>query len=133
MAPGPADIHPAPVSAYHLRPNSTLAVVTDADQPPAVTPSEHAQIATIAAELAAVDGTLVPAHTRFLADLAAHPKPTLAKEHSRIAELLLQALLRVDGIVPERDWNTARADRRAAVKHIQGLLDQLDAAWADST
>ena len=49
------------------------------------------------------------------------------------AELLLQALLRVDGIVPERDWNTARADRRAAVKHIQGLLDQLDAAWADST
>lgn len=107
--------------------------MTDADRPPAVTPSEHAQIATIAAELAAVDSALVPAHTRFLADLPVHPRPTLAKEHSRIAELLLQALLRVDGIVPERDWHTARADRRAAVKHIQALLDQLDAAWADST
>ncbi|KAF8200646.1 hypothetical protein BJ912DRAFT_1054156 [Pholiota molesta] len=100
-----------PISAYHLRPNSTLAIVTEAEQPTRLSRSEHAQIAAIDAELAAVNASL---------------------DYARVSELLLQALLRVDGIVPEHDWHTARADRKAAVKHLQGLLDQLDAAWADS-
>ncbi|KAF9482185.1 hypothetical protein BDN70DRAFT_853942 [Pholiota conissans] len=121
-----------PISAYHLRPNSTLAVVADAPPPPRLSRSEHAQIAAIDAELTAVDASLRPDHARLLADLASHPRAALAKDYARISELLLQALLRVDGIVPEHEWHTARADRKAAVKQLQGLLDQLDAAWADS-
>jgi hypothetical protein len=120
----------APISLYHLRPSSTISVVTDNHIPPPARNSEQAQIAAITAELAAVRNELVPAHTQFLRDLSINPRAALTKEHNRIAELLLQALLRVDGIAPEHDWDSARAQRKAAVKEIQGLLDQIDDAWA---
>ncbi|KAJ3503380.1 hypothetical protein NMY22_g18268 [Coprinellus aureogranulatus] len=41
-------------------------------------------------------------------------------------KLLLQSLLRLDGIAPERDWHTARKARKEAVKEVQALLDCLD-------
>ncbi|KAF8973085.1 hypothetical protein BDZ97DRAFT_1779294 [Flammula alnicola] len=123
----------APISLYHLRPNSTISIVADKEMPVKFKNSEQAQIASIQAELAAVNKDLLPAHSQFLRDLATYPKQSLSKEHSRIAELLLQALLRLDGIVPEQNWQAARADRKAAVKQLQGLLDQLDNAWADTT
>ena len=119
------------VSLYHLRPNSTISIVTDNNDVP--TPSrnsEQAQIAAIAAELTAVRNDLVPQHTQFLHDLSTQPRAALSKEHLRLAELLLQALLRVDGITPEHDWDAARAERKAAVKEIQGLLDKIDDAWS---
>ena len=122
------------VSAYNLGPNSTIAIVSpSASQPPPFKNTEQAQISTIQSELSAVSNFLLPAHTQFLADLLTRPKQSLEKEHSRLAELLLQALLRIDAVVPERDWNNARTHRKAAVKQLQSLLDQLDSAWANST
>ena len=44
--------------------------------------------------------------------------------------MLLQALLRLDAIAPEQEWAIARSDRKAAVKELQSLLDQLDNEWA---
>jgi len=120
----------SPVSLYHLRPSSIISIVTDNHIPPPARNSEQAQIAAIAEELAAVRNELVPAHTQFLRDLSTNPCAALTTEHNRIAELLLQALLRVDGIAPEHDWDSARAQRKAAVKEIQCLLDQIDDAWA---
>jgi len=124
----------APISAYNLGPNSTIAIVSpSASQPQPFKNTEQAQIFTIQSELSAVSNSLLPAHSQFLADLSSSPKQSLKKEHLRLSELLLQALLRIDAIVPERDWDTARAHRKAAVKQLQSLLDQLDSAWADST
>ncbi|KDR75174.1 hypothetical protein GALMADRAFT_140708 [Galerina marginata CBS 339.88] len=120
----------APISAYHLRPNSSIAIVANADLPAPPKNTEHAQIASIHAELAAARDHLFPAQHAFLRDLSLAPKSALAKEHSRIGELLLQALLRLDAIVPEPDWLIARADRKAAVKELQACLDQLDNEWA---
>ncbi|KAF9567983.1 hypothetical protein CPC08DRAFT_813800 [Agrocybe pediades] len=120
------------VSAYHLRPNSSIAIVANADLPAPFKNSEQAQIATIRAELDAARTRLLPLQQQFLRDLHACPttKKHLAKDHTRIGELLLQALLRLDAIAPEQDWATARADRKAAVKELQSLLDQLDSEWA---
>ncbi|KAF8160767.1 hypothetical protein B0H34DRAFT_795639 [Crassisporium funariophilum] len=123
----------APISAYHLRPNSTIAIVAAASHPQQFINTEQSQIATIQSELASLHTALLPAHASLLADLHHRQKSSLSKEHSRVSELLLQALLRIDGIVPERDWDDARAQRKAAVKQLQSLLDELDAAWADTT
>jgi len=121
----------APLSAYYLRQNSTITLVAAAsEQPATMRSSEGVQIAAIQAEVVAIRTSLVPAHTQFLATLTPASKALLSKEHRRLSELLLQALLRVDGIVPERGWDTARAARKAAVRELQSLLDQLDAAWA---
>lgn len=71
---------------------------------------------------------------------AAGPAPTrrdgqpgkqsdLALEHTRLGELLLQSLLRLDAIVAEGEWEEARRQRKGAVKQVQGLLDRLDNAW----
>jgi len=124
----------APISAYNLGPNSAIAIVSpSASQPTPFKNTEQAQISSIQSELSAVSNSLLPALSQFLADLSTRPKQSLEKEHSRLAELLLQALLRIDAIVPERDWDTARAHRKAAVKQLQSLLDQLDSDWANST
>jgi len=122
----------APISAYHLRPNSTIAIVANDHLPAPFKQTEQAQIATIHAELSAAREHLLPAQQSFLHDLQHLPKHSLSKEHSRIGELLLQALLRLDAIVPETDWLTARADRKAAVRELQSLLDQLDNEWAEA-
>jgi len=54
---------------------------------------------------------------------------SLEKEHTRLAELLLQSLLRLDAIQTEGAWEDARAERKIAVKEVQGLLDRLDGGW----
>ncbi|KAF9529220.1 hypothetical protein CPB83DRAFT_852880 [Crepidotus variabilis] len=115
----------APIDAYHLRPNSTIAIVTRDNAAHLTTTNndEAAQIAKIQSELASVQNTLVPAHAQFMHTQSLHSSP---KEKSRLSELLLQALIRMDAIVPEKDWVDARAQRKAAVRTIQELLDQLD-------
>lgn len=117
------------VSLYHIRSNSTIAVVTLAEEPASFKATERAQIASIDAELAVINTTLLPAHAQFLARLSPQTRTALASERSRLSELLLQALLRIDAIVPDRDWANARAHRKTAVNHLQSLLDQLDSAW----
>lgn len=58
------------------------------------------------------------------------PMPTPV-DHSRLSELLLQSLLRLDALVMAGvDWPEARVQRKAAVREVQGALDRLDAAWA---
>nr|KAJ3421814.1 hypothetical protein HK105_002205 [Polyrhizophydium stewartii] len=65
-------------------------------------------------------------------DRADRPQPTLTQkqikdEHAKITELLLQSLLKVDGVECESDMVDARAKRREAVRFIQGRLDIADA------
>jgi hypothetical protein len=58
--------------------------------------------------------------------------PAQKSEHLRLGELLLQALLRLDALGADGEWPDARAARRGAVREVQGLLDRLDARWADA-
>ena len=49
----------------------------------------------------------------------------LMDAHAKISELLLQCLLKVDGVVC--DFEAVRLKRKETVKHFQELLDQVDA------
>ena len=53
----------------------------------------------------------------------------IEREHVRLGELLLQSLLRLDAITAEGEWETARRERKGAVKEVQALLDRLDGGW----
>ena len=87
-------------------------------------------IALIHAELAAVRTNLSLAVDSFLAN-PDQPRQAQHKEHTRLGELLLQALLRIDGVPSEGDWQHARQERKAAVREVQALLDRLDGRWAE--
>ena len=52
-------------------------------------------------------------------------------EHNRLGEELLQSLLRLDVLTMDRSWDSARAERKSAVKHVQALLDRLDGGWRE--
>jgi hypothetical protein len=136
------------VSAYGLRANSTLALVGTgappprAEKPPPPARTEQSTIAAISAVVDGVRGGLLPDVERLLAAL---PPPTSTtemegqkitpaqkSEHLRLGELLLQALLRLDALGADGEWPDARAARRGAVREVQGLLDRLDARWADA-
>ncbi|TFK23953.1 hypothetical protein FA15DRAFT_440871 [Coprinopsis marcescibilis] len=122
-----------PISAYRIHANSTLQLIpiTAAPQPqPQLQPvsaTEAAVVTQIQAEVASVRQNLTPDLNRILQTQVSDKKDEL-----RVGELLLQALLRIDGISPERSWDQARAERKAAVKEIQSLLDILDAHKAKS-
>lgn len=45
---------------------------------------------------------------------------------AHLSELLLQALLKLDGIQVESDWTEARTARKEGVRQVQNLLDRLD-------
>ncbi|KAJ6587073.1 BAG domain-containing protein [Mycena vulgaris] len=126
----------APISAYQLRPSSTIAVVEIGQPPsqpqppkpppkqkPAAPVQQEAVISTIQAELAHVRAELSPAVDQLLASHQHTPK---TKEHIRLSELLLQSLLRLDSITTDGEWEAARKERKAAVKEVQALLDSLD-------
>ncbi|KAJ7178342.1 hypothetical protein C8R43DRAFT_973041 [Mycena crocata] len=131
----------APISAYHLRPSSTIAVVDIGPPPsapqqapppkpppkqkPAASRSEQAIISTIRSELENVRAELSPAVDTLLAS-AAGPQTPKSKEHIRLSELLLQSLLRLDAITTDGQWDAARQARKAAVREIQAVLDKLD-------
>ena len=57
----------------------------------------------------------------------------MEQEHVRLGEMLLQALLRLDAIQPESEWEQARKERKGAVKEVQALLDRLDGGWRART
>ncbi|KAJ7780497.1 BAG domain-containing protein [Mycena maculata] len=133
----------APISSYQLRQSSTIQVVEigpppsqpQQPLPPKQPPKQHkpaapvrteqATISTIQTELANVRAELSPAVDQLLASAVGqqNPKP---KEHIRLSELLLQALLRLDAITTDGEWEAARKERKAAVKEVQALLDRLD-------
>ncbi|KAL0579152.1 hypothetical protein V5O48_002833 [Marasmius crinis-equi] len=117
----------APLSAYHIKPNSTIAIIPKvpvAAPPPSsqISKSEQDTVTRIHDEVNSVRSTLVP-------DLQSFAVRPTEKEHLRLAELLLQSLLRLDAIAPDSSWEAARRDRKNAVKEVQGYIDQLDDAW----
>ena len=118
--------------------------------------TEESTISQIHTEMDKVRSTLQPDVDSFLsalspASVAAHvgpepttsapPKPASAaasgtraqldfeQEHTRLGELLLQSLLRLDAITAEGEWEVARRERKGAVKEVQALLDRLDGGW----
>jgi hypothetical protein len=142
------------VSAYNIRQNSVILLMpTGTDLPPNNHPksniadrnTEQSTISQIRSELYQVRNTLTPSVDVFLHTiLSPHPQPQLhleqqpaafttmdsiEKEHTRLAELLLQSLLRLDAITTDGEWEEARAERKGAVKEVQGLLDRLDGGW----
>jgi hypothetical protein len=112
------------VSAYHLRHNSVIALIGTDDPHLHQQKTEQSVVAAIQSELNGVRNTLLPDLDSFLQD------PTRDLEQRRLAELLLQALLRLDAVVPEAAWEDARRERKDAVKEVQSMLDRLDDAWA---
>ncbi|TFK73889.1 hypothetical protein BDN72DRAFT_834211 [Pluteus cervinus] len=132
----------APISTYHLHPNSVIALIgsneplpAPAHAPPQPQQSQQATISTIQSELSAVRSQLTPVVELFLTnlgdgDLQPPVTDTQRKEHTRLGELLLQSLLRLDAVTPDSQWEEARRERKDAVREVQALLDRLDAAWA---
>ncbi|OBZ68051.1 hypothetical protein A0H81_11850 [Grifola frondosa] len=147
----------APISAYGIKPNSTIALVGGGEAL-APAPSAKAEkaprneentISQIRGELDKVRHTLQPDVDVFLTTLspsapASHPahsssmvhapKSSQARvdseqEHARLGELLLQSLLRLDAITAEGEWEEARRERKGAVREVQALLDRLDGGW----
>jgi hypothetical protein len=123
------------VSAYKIRPGGTLLLL---DSTPAASLSPVAAVApkpqkteastiqVIQAELATVLGNLEPGVDAFLRT------PTVDAEHTRLGELLLQALLRLDAINIDSTWTEARRERKGAVRAVQGVLDRLDKGWREA-
>jgi len=61
------------------------------------------------------------------------PAPTwqkLQQAHARITEILLQHLLKLDGIEIQSSMTKARAERKEAVRVVQREMDWTDAVWA---
>ncbi|RXW14453.1 hypothetical protein EST38_g11400 [Candolleomyces aberdarensis] len=113
----------APISHYHIAAGSVLMLLPTADDVPVMPSSqESALLTTISTELATVRSSLVPELNQLLAAGISSQAP--AKDYLRLGELLLQSLLRLDGLAPET--GQARQQRKEAVKEIQALLDALD-------
>lgn len=125
----------ATLHQYHIGPGSVIILLPTPNAPDApvvsdrepnnlsISSEESAVLTNIHTELATVRSSLAPE----LNDLLAHSnQPSDRKDYLRLGELLLQSLLRLDGIAPERDWHTARKARKDAVKEVQALLDCLD-------
>lgn len=123
------------VSVYNIRSGGTLLLL---DSTPTASPSpaaaaapkpprsEASTIEVIQSELANVRGTLEPSVDAFLRT------PTVDVEHTRLGELLLQALLRLDAINIDSAWAEARRERKSAVRAVQGVLDRLDKGWREA-
>ena len=109
------------VSAYHLRPNSIIALIAT-NEPHPLQNSEQSLLAAIHSELKTVRNSLLP----DLESVLLHPKNV--SHHRRIGELLLQALLRLDALITEPTWEDARRQRKDAVREVQAMLDRLDHA-----
>jgi BAG domain len=122
------------VSAYKIRSGGTLLLldskpVTSPGPTPAASKApktEASTIQAIQAELATVQGTLEPSVDAFLRT------PTADAEHTRLGELLLQALLRLDALPIDSTWVDARRERKGAVRAVQGVLDRLDKGWREA-
>ena len=123
-----------PVSSYGLKNKSTIAVVGGPEKVSTAPErkTENHVITQIEAELGKVRTVLLPSVDEFLDSLTNQtitPGDSLDQEHTRLGELLLQSLLRLDAIHAESEWEQARKDRKAGVREVQALLDRLDTGW----
>lgn len=125
----------APLSAYKLRENSLVSVIGGDTSPPTAEPArptEQGILKSIRAEVGSVQKSLEPDVETFLDDLSPEKSKAVVElepEHRRLAEMLLQSLLRLDAVIPDSGWDEARRERKQAVKVVQDLLDKLDNAW----
>jgi hypothetical protein len=123
-----------PVSSYGLKNKSNIAVVGGPEQVSAAPgrKTEQHVITQIVSELDKVRTELLPSVDKLLDSIsnrAIIPGDGLDQEHTRLGELLLQSLLRLDAIHAEGEWEQARKDRKAGVREVQTLLDRLDTGW----
>ncbi|KAI8904170.1 hypothetical protein DFJ77DRAFT_480862 [Powellomyces hirtus] len=97
---------------------------------------EEVLIATIDSHLSHVAETALPLVHDYCAQAASYidtatsestPSKQLRDLHAKAAEVLLQRLLKLDGVMCEPHMDRARAKRKEAVKYIQGQLDKIDA------
>jgi len=134
----------ATLSSYGIQAGSTVHMLGSAELPPSrkapplpkeppQRPTEPELIKKIQGEVSTVHSSLLPPLNTFLNELASFTPPSkeLEREHLRLGEMLLQSLLRLDGMAPEGSWDDARAQRKGAVREIQGYLDKLDDAWRE--
>jgi len=128
---------------YGIHAGTSITLVGSADvlqEPPSRRPppppkpepkTEQSTINAIRTELAHVSSKIQPDVTTFLQYLRSPTPPAqsqLRQTHAMLGELLLQSLLKLDSIIPG-EWEEARKERKVAVKQVQKLLDDLDAAW----
>lgn len=50
------------------------------------------------------------------------------QNHLYLSEMLLQALLKLDGFEVDSKWTQARSARKEGIKKVQSILDRVDAA-----
>ncbi|KIJ49468.1 hypothetical protein M422DRAFT_777418 [Sphaerobolus stellatus SS14] len=133
-----------PLSSYGIRDGSAIHMIGSAELPPSrkappppketpQRPTELDLIKKVQDEVNLVHLTLLPDLNTLLNELASLSPPTkeLEREHLRLGELLLQTLLRLDGLLPEGGWEEARSKRKDAVREVQGYLDRLDDGWKE--
>ena len=59
---------------------------------------------------------------------SSQPAPEAVKQqHAYVSEMLLQALLKLDGFDIEARWTDARKARKEGIRNVQGVLDKVDA------
>ncbi|KAG6335311.1 hypothetical protein ID866_3774 [Astraeus odoratus] len=87
-------------------------------------------LATLPSSATSLTPASKPAQETAVPNNALSKAPT-PLDHTRLSELLLQSLLRLDALcAPGVEWPDARQQRKAAVREVQGVLDRLDSAWA---
>ncbi|KAJ3157711.1 hypothetical protein HDU89_000088 [Geranomyces variabilis] len=140
----------APLSSYGIKSGSKIMMLgslppvpppAPASQPSSrqATPedtSEDGLCRTIETHLTQVREIALPLAAEYLDEAARYlesdpagpsPPKQLRDMHAKAAEVLLQRLLKLDGVVCQPEFDRARAKRKEAVKFIQGELDRLDA------
>ncbi|KZO98970.1 hypothetical protein CALVIDRAFT_525911 [Calocera viscosa TUFC12733] len=128
----------APLSAFGIKPGRSLAIIglneplptpaATAAAPAKEKPTEQTTIEKIRTEMSSLTSTLSPELESFLETGETEDKETRVATHTRLGELILQVLLRLDALSVE-GWEEARKERRAAVKHAQDMLNRLDDGW----
>ena len=143
--------HRSTVSAHKIRANRKIVLmekgapvpepssISSSKQKPSKPATEISTIAAVHSEISNVNKTIVPALNAFLAFLSSPSDPeytppqslTLEQEHTRIGELLLQSLLRLDVLAMDGAWTDARKERKGAVRSVQTMLERLDTGWKE--
>ena len=92
-------------------------------------PSSHASSTPVSRHQATPSNVSTSTKTNGTAKATAPPLPDIEMEHTRLGELLLQSLLRLDVLVLDGAWTDARRERKGAVRQVQTHLDRLDGGW----
>ncbi|EAL22771.1 hypothetical protein CNBB2190 [Cryptococcus deneoformans B-3501A] len=147
------------VSAYGITEGATLVLVGkggDVPVPPTAAPKptitpvkkpkqpqtdkESVLVDWIKSLVSSLLDPLVPSIAMFVSYTSPHAtnRPAkipafevLQKEHARLSEMLLKALLELDGVDIPSGWTEARKERKDSVKKIQGELNRVDESWGE--